>query len=164
VTVLLDANVLIALTIEEHEHHERATTWASTLSTFSICPIVEGALVRFLVRSGEAPVAAATLIQRIRDLPSCEFWPDSISYADVELGHVTGHRQVTDAYLVGLARDHGGALATLDERLASTLPDYTLLVPQITSDTPRITTDSLRRIASLGGGDPQASAPPRRQP
>jgi toxin-antitoxin system PIN domain toxin len=129
VTVLLDANVLIALTVQEHEHHERATTWASTLSAFSICPIVEGALIRFLVRSGEAPAAAANLIQRIRDLHSCEFWPDSISYADVELGDITGHRQVTDAYLIGLARDHGGALATLDERLASSLPGYALLVP-----------------------------------
>ena len=130
-TVLLDANVLIALTIEEHEHHERATTWASNLINFSICPIVEGGLIRFLVRSGESPIAAVDLIQRIRDLPSCEFWPDSISYTAIDLGHVTGHRQVTDAYLVGLARDHGGVLATLDEGLATSLPAYTLLVPQM---------------------------------
>lgn len=153
-TFLLDANVLIALTVNEHEHHDRATTWASTLSNFSVCPIVEGALVRFLVRSGESSTTVATLIQRIRDLPSCEFWPDSISYADVDFGHVTGHRQVADAYLVSLARDHGAALATLDEGLAISLPNDTLLVPQSAAE-------SSSRIASFGGSDPQASSAPR---
>jgi predicted nucleic acid-binding protein len=73
VTYLLDTNVLIALTVQEHEHHERATTWASTLDRFAICPIVEGALVRFLVRLRESPITAATVIQRIRSLPSYEF-------------------------------------------------------------------------------------------
>lgn len=32
---------------------------------------------------------------------------------------VIGHRQVTDAYLVALARHHGGRLATLDRGLAA---------------------------------------------
>ena len=52
-TYLLDANVLIALTVAEHEHHDRASTWAATINGFAVCPIVEGALVRFLVRTGE---------------------------------------------------------------------------------------------------------------
>jgi uncharacterized protein len=129
VTYLLDANVLIALTIQEHEHHERATTWASTLDRFAICPIVEGALVRFLVRLGESPITAATVIQRVRSLPSYEFWPDSVSYADVDLRHVVGHREVTDAYLVSLAGNHAAALATLDEGLADSLPDHVFLLP-----------------------------------
>jgi uncharacterized protein len=130
VTYLLDSNVLIALTVQEHEHHERATIWASTISRFAICPIVEGALVRFLVRLGESPITATVLIQRIAELPSCEFWPDSISYGDVDLAHVVGHRQVTDAYLARLARAHDTMLATLDEGLASSLPDDTMLLPE----------------------------------
>jgi uncharacterized protein len=130
VTFLLDSNVLIALTVREHEHHERATIWASTVNRFAICPIVEGALVRFLVRLGESPITAAVVIQRIADLPSCEFWPDSVSYGDVELAHVVGHRQVTDAYLVSLARAHDAGLATFDEGLASSLPQHTLLLPR----------------------------------
>ena len=127
---LLDANVLIALTVQEHEHHKRATIWASTVDSFATCPVVEGALVRFLVRLGESAITAAEMIQRIRNLPACEFWPDSISYADIDLGHVVGHRQVTDAYLVGLARSQAAALATLDEGLASLLPDHTFLLPE----------------------------------
>jgi toxin-antitoxin system PIN domain toxin len=130
VTFLLDSDVLIALTVWEHEHHERATIWASTVNRFAICPIVEGALVRFLVRLGESPITAAVVIQRIADLPSCEFWPDSVSYGDVELAHVVGHRQVTDAYLVSLARAHDAGLATFDEGLASSLPQHTLLLPR----------------------------------
>lgn len=127
---LLDANVLIALTVQEHEHHERASIWASTVDSFATCPIVEGALVRFLVRLGESAITAVEVIQRIRHLPAGEFWPDSISYADIDLGHVVGHRQVTDAYLVNLAGSHAATLATLDEGLASLLPDHTFLLPE----------------------------------
>jgi toxin-antitoxin system PIN domain toxin len=129
VTYLFDANVLIALTVEEHEHHERSTTWAATVERFAVCPIVEGALVRFLLRLGESAATATEVLKRIRALRSCEFWPDSVSYADVDLRHVVGHRQVTDAYLVGLARTHSAALATLDAGLASSVPSHTVLVP-----------------------------------
>ena len=128
-TYLLDANVLIALTVEEHEHHERSITWAVNVERFAVCPIVEGALVRFLVRLGESAATAAHVVHRIRELPSCEFWTDSISYADVDLDQVVGHRQVTDAYLVSLARTHSAALATLDAGLASSVPHHTVLLP-----------------------------------
>lgn len=128
-TYLLDANVLIALTVEEHEHHERSTAWAAAVDRFAVCPIVEGALVRFLVRLGESAATAAEVARRIRGMPSCDFWADSISYADVDLGHVVGHRQVTDAYLVALARAHATTLATLDEGLANSVPDYAALLP-----------------------------------
>ena len=128
-TYLLDANVLIGLTVEEHEHHERAITWVANVDRFAVCPIVEGALVRFLLRLGESSSTAADVVRRIRAMPSCEFWTDSISYADVDLGHVVGHRQVTDAYLVSLARTHSAALATLDSGLASSAPDHTVLLP-----------------------------------
>ena len=128
-TYLIDANVLIALTVEEHEHHERSTTWAATVESFAVCPIVEGALVRFLLRLGESAATATEVLKRIRALPSCEFWPDSISYADVGLDHVVGHRQVTDAYLVSLARTHSAALATLDAALANSIPEHTVLLP-----------------------------------
>jgi toxin-antitoxin system PIN domain toxin len=129
VTYLLDANVLIALTVEEHEHHQRSTAWVADVDRFAVCPFVEGALVRFLLRLGESAATAAEVLGRIRGLPSYEFWPDSISYADVGLAHVIGHRQVTDAYLVSLARANDAVLATLDQGLAHTLPEHTVLLP-----------------------------------
>ena len=115
-TYLLDADVLIAPTVADHEHPARTSAWASGMSRFAVCPVVEGALVRFLVRIGETAAVAQQVLRGIHALPHCEFWPDSLSYADSDLGPVRGHRQVTDAYLVSLASGRPGAtLATLDE-------------------------------------------------
>jgi uncharacterized protein len=127
---LLDANVLIALTVAEHEHHTRASNWMAGIDRFALCPVVEGALVRFLVRIGERASVATRLLHHVRALLGCEFWPDGLSYADADLHHVRGHRQVTDAYLVSLAATQPGAkLATLDEALARDRPETTLLLP-----------------------------------
>lgn len=131
-TFLLDANVLIALTLREHEHHDRAATWSSGISSIALCPIVEGALIRFLVRMGESPAVAAAVLYAVRARPGCEFWPDALSYVDVDLSGVRGHRQVTDAYLVGLAHSHRGALlATMDEGLHLAAPNGSFLVPAL---------------------------------
>jgi predicted nucleic acid-binding protein len=131
-TYLLDANVLIALTVVEHEHHLRATTWAAGIDRFALCPVVEGALIRFLMRAGESVSTATQLLGAIHAMPSCEFWPAGLSYADADLRHVRGHRQVTDAYLVSLAAGRPEArLATLDEGLRQERPDVALLVPSV---------------------------------
>lgn len=48
------------------------------------------------------------------------FWPDAVSLFDDRLFNTTlirGHRQVTDIYLLGLARRSGGALATFDKSI-----------------------------------------------
>jgi len=62
-THLLDANVLIALTVAEHEHHDRASRWVAGIERFALCPVVEGALVRFLVRVGETPAVPVELLR-----------------------------------------------------------------------------------------------------
>lgn len=38
---LLHANVLIALTVGEHKHHDRAAAWFVTAGEFAVCPTVE---------------------------------------------------------------------------------------------------------------------------
>ncbi|MGH3968606.1 MAG: TA system VapC family ribonuclease toxin, partial [Mycobacterium sp.] len=115
-TTLLDANVLISLVVSDHIHHEPAERWLSaTAEPFATCPITQGSLVRLLVRNGEAADIAKEIVNGIVLDPRHEFWPDSISFADVELAGVLGHRQVTDAYLAQLARTHSGRLATFDE-------------------------------------------------
>jgi toxin-antitoxin system PIN domain toxin len=130
-TYLLDANVLIALTVADHEHHARASAWAAEIDNFAVCPVVEGSLVRFLVRIGESARVAQDVLRAVHALPGCEFWPDSLSYVATELGHVRGHRQVTDAYLAGLAAGRAdSAVATLDEGLVRSLPNRAVLVPQ----------------------------------
>lgn len=131
-THLLDANVLIALTVADHEHHLRASVWASGITRFAVCPVVEGALVRFLVRMGEGALVAQQVLRAVHAMPGVDFWPDSLSYAASDLGRVRGHRQVTDAHLVSLAAGHADAvLATMDEGLARSQPDRTLFVPPL---------------------------------
>ncbi|MGO1317166.1 MAG: TA system VapC family ribonuclease toxin [Cellulomonadaceae bacterium] len=131
-THLLDANVLIALTVAEHEHHTRAARWAAGVTSFAVCPVVEGALTRFLVRVGETHLTASATLRAIRERPGYSFWPDCVSYADADLTAVRGHRQVTDAYLAALTRTHRSArLATLDEGLVAMAPDVAFLLPAI---------------------------------
>ena len=128
-TYLLDANALIALVIAEHEHHDRAASWSANVERLAVCPITEGALVRFLIRAGDGQRSAIEVLSALRQSERVEFWPDSISYADTTLEHVTGHRQVTDAYLASLAASRSETLATFDGALANTLPEHVTLIP-----------------------------------
>jgi len=126
---LLDANALIALAITDHEHHDRTVEWAANVEQVALCPIVEGSLVRFLIRTGESGATATAVLAAFHASPRCEFWEDSLSYTAADLGHVMGHRQVTDAYLVALAASRGGTLATFDQALATTFPESVELIP-----------------------------------
>jgi predicted nucleic acid-binding protein len=126
---LLDANGVIALVIAEHEHHARVAAWTAGVDRIALCPITEGALIRYLIRVGETIGTAARLLTALRRSSRFEFWAASISYADASLEHVTGHRQVTDAYLASLATTQGARLATLDEALSRTLGETVELIP-----------------------------------
>lgn len=126
---LLDANVLIALTVAEHEHHEPAGSWIAETEEFAVCPIVEAALIRFLLRMGESATTAGAVLSGVRTHPRCTFWPDSLSYLDADLTLVHGHRQVTDSYLVSLARDRRARLVTFHTALTRRHPDHSLLLP-----------------------------------
>lgn len=125
---LLDANVLIALSVADHEHHHAVATWVGIQTRIAVCPIVEGALTRYLTRGGVPAKTSLAILTALRSTERCDFWPDDVSYVDADLSHVTGHRQVTDAYLVALARQHNAKLATLDQALAAIFPDHTHLI------------------------------------
>jgi toxin-antitoxin system PIN domain toxin len=129
-TALLDANVLIALLVTEHVHHDVAVEWLTASDeAFATCPITQGSLVRFLMRAGQSAGTARNVVSAVESADRHEFWPDSVSFADVEVGGVVGHRQVTDAYLAQLARSRDGQLATLDSGLAQLHSDISVLIP-----------------------------------
>lgn len=129
-TALLDANVLIALIVVEHVHHDAAAQWLSVSGAgFATCPITQASLVRFLVRTGQSATAARDVVTAVENANGHEFWPDTVSFADVEVGGVVGHRQVTDAYLAQLARSRKEQLATLDSGLAHLHSDVAVLIP-----------------------------------
>ena len=128
-TALLDANVLIALLVDDHVHHSAAENWFAELSgNFATCPATQGSLVRLLIREGQPAATAQAILNGTAAHPRHEFWPDDVSYGDVPVRGIIGHRQVTDAYLAQLARAREGRLATFDQALAKLHADITELV------------------------------------
>lgn len=129
-SVLLDANVLIALAVPSHVHHERADQWLSSADfEYATCPLTQGALMRLIVREDGAPGRGVDLLAALAQDPRHEFWPDHLPFTAVHWAGTIGHRQVTDAYLAELARAHHSRLATFDKGLASLHQDVALLIP-----------------------------------
>ena len=129
-TLLLDANVLIALVVADHVHHDAAEEWlAGTTGPFASCPLTQGSLVRLLLREGQTVSTARAVVEALALNARHEFWPDDTPYSQVPMDGVVGHRQVTDAYLAQLARAHRGRLASFDQGLAKLHQDVVELVP-----------------------------------
>lgn len=128
-TSLLDGNVLIALTVPGHVRHDAARVWLGRDRDFATCPTVQGTLLRTLLRQGMRAGQAQVVLHTVAAHPRHHQWRDDITYLDVDLVGVIGHRQVTDAYLAQLARTHGGRLATFDRGLAQSAPDVVDLLP-----------------------------------
>jgi uncharacterized protein len=130
VTVLLDANVLIALLVDDHLHHTATENWFAGLSgNFATCPITQGSLMRLLIREGQSAATARAVLSQTAASPRHEFWSDDVPYTDVPVAGIIGHRQVTDAYLAQLTRARSGRLATFDRALAKLHDDVADLVP-----------------------------------
>lgn len=118
---LLDANVLIALSVEDHEHHRRARRWLGSSRPFATTPTTQGALARFLVRVATADHALAAL-QMLQRNDRHHFWHDDRAFDFDVLRGVYSHRQVTDVYLAAIAADHQSVLATFDRAIAALRP------------------------------------------
>jgi len=124
---LLDVNVLVALFDPDHLHHEAAHTWFASArrSGWATCPLTENGLVRVLSNPAYPGrrTTVADAVERLRMFTgsgSHVYWPDEISLLDpahVEATHLAGHREVTDAYLLALAVQHQGTLATFDRKV-----------------------------------------------
>jgi len=120
---LLDVNVLVALFDPEHPHHEPAHAWFAENRDggWATCPLTENGVVRILSNAAYADPPLTPTEARDRLGAFCEsgghvFVPDDISIRQRGILGLrgVGHRQLTDVYLLGLARRHGGRLATFD--------------------------------------------------
>lgn len=124
---LLDVNVLIALIDAAHVRNREAQAWFETRGrkAWATCPLTENGVMRIVghpsyPRSPGTPAAVAETLRRLCQLPGHEFWPDSLSLLDapgVQSNYLSSHTQVTDTYLLALARAHDGHLATFDRQL-----------------------------------------------
>lgn len=129
---LLDGNVLVALSDASHVHHARAANWFAVLEApFATCPITQGTLLRMLLHLRAVPDmgSAMAFLAQLTAHHRHRFWPDDLPYGSVAWHGVQGHRQVTDAYLAALARQHRGRLASFDHGLAVLHADVVELIP-----------------------------------
>jgi len=121
---LLDVNVLVALFDADHIHHEAAHDWfaESSRSEWATCPLTENGLIR-VVSNPKYPGRRTTVQDATSRLSTfCQsknhhFWEDAVSLRDVarfRVRHIQGYRQLTDVYLLALAVERDGCLATFD--------------------------------------------------
>jgi uncharacterized protein len=122
---LLDLNVVVALTDDEHEHYASAHRWFDTLrgESWGTCPLSDAGYIRLAtspaarIGSGSFTSAIAVLADLARRPGYC-FWPITESWAELTApfsSRIFGHQQVTDAYLLGLAIKEDGVLATFEK-------------------------------------------------
>jgi uncharacterized protein len=126
-TYLLDVNVLIALLDSAHVQHEAAHAWFGEVAhrAWATCPLTENGVLRIIghpkyPNTMGSPSAVAPLVAQLRTHPGHTFWLDDVSLLDMQ--HVDASRllsaaQLTDTYLLALARTHKGKLASFDRRL-----------------------------------------------
>jgi hypothetical protein len=139
VAALLDVNVLVALLVHEHQHHEMAVDWFSKAASagWATCTVTELGVIRVCAQlpgTKWPPEATADrLLMMIVTNREHVWWPSAISPAVLpEVRSAETGKQVTDRYLLGMARRNRGQLVTFDRALATTggdaviclLPDH----------------------------------------
>jgi toxin-antitoxin system PIN domain toxin len=128
VTYLLDVNVLIALIDPAHVAHDAAHEWFGSVGNkdWATCPMTENGVLRIVghpkyPNTPGSPAAVAAIVAALRELAGHHFWTDDLSLvsaASVDPSKILTSGQVTDTYLLALAKAHGGKLATFDRRIS----------------------------------------------
>jgi len=123
---LMDVNLLIALSWRTHVFHSQSQAWftANRNRGFRTCPITQAGFVRVsstpsFLKPPIVPRVALSVLNLITELSEHDFWHDDLNLTDALDNNwpLTGHRQVTDAYLIALAKSKQGIIATLDRGL-----------------------------------------------
>jgi toxin-antitoxin system PIN domain toxin len=132
---LLDINVLLALLDCDHVDHTRASDWLDDEidAGWASCAVTENGFVRIISQprypSPVSPAEAIELLAGASRDDRHDFWPCDVSLLDpksVDSSRVHGPRQVTDAYLLALARAHDGRFITFDRSVSlATVPGAT---------------------------------------
>lgn len=127
-TSLLDVNVLVALLVPEHQHHALAVNWFSgggvAVGGWATCAVTELGVIRVCAQLPGGQWSPEITADRLLLLTSTNreyvWWADAVSPAVLpEVRSAVTARQVTDRYLLGLARRNGGRVVTFDRALAA---------------------------------------------
>jgi uncharacterized protein len=118
---LLDVNALVALAWDSHVHHAAMRSWfaANGHRGWATCPITESGFVRVSSNPKVLPSPigvepARAVLSALRTADEHRFLVDDVSIGDADVPRISGHRQVTDAHLLALARRRGVRLVTFD--------------------------------------------------
>ena len=124
---LLDVNVLVALFDPDHVHHDLAHDWFGDEGrrAWATCAMTEAGLLRVLSRPEygseiRRPVDLVPLLRKLCRSGGHHFWEAGVSLRDERLfdpALIRGHAQLTDVYLLGMAKRHGGRLVTFDRTI-----------------------------------------------
>ena len=114
---LADANLLIASALAIHVNHAAARKWFAAGPQFATTPITELALIRVATHKnyGVSFADAFAALEAIQQLANHVFWPADIGLDRNLFGGAVPSTLTTDAYLLALARQKGGKLATFDQ-------------------------------------------------
>jgi toxin-antitoxin system PIN domain toxin len=120
---LLDVNVLVALTTRSHVHHGLVKAWfyASPDLAWSLCAFAEAGFLRNATapRSGQITMSEATaVLKQLAQHPGYRYLPVNADWQTLCSPFFTrlyGTKQVTDAYLLGLALREDLVLVTMDK-------------------------------------------------
>lgn len=133
---LLDVNLLLACGWQTHTEHERALAWLDRQNEFYTCALVELGFIRVSM----GPAFRAQFADTLRVFEELKKRPAAKSIVvDFDAGRlptISSHADVTDAYLVALAKSHGLRLATMDAALIAKAWAAGIAIHPFTSQTP----------------------------
>jgi toxin-antitoxin system PIN domain toxin len=121
--VLLDLNVLFALAWPNHQFHAVSTRRMEVKSQrWATCALTQLGFIRLscnsaVTSSPKLPYEAACMLGAMIDEP-LHVYLESLPIPNLEIfKSATGHKQITDAYLLDLARRHDATFLTFDAKL-----------------------------------------------
>jgi uncharacterized protein len=132
---LLDVNILVARFWEPHVFHRKVRAWmvGHELDGWATCPITQAGLIRTISNPGFSPNAPRPaeaihwVAETLRQDPGHEFWADDLPVSVACSGTVSrlsGFKQLTDAYLLGLAVHRKARFLTLDRRMLTLATEH----------------------------------------
>ena len=120
---LLDVNVVVALLDRDHIQHRSARGWLEReiRHGWASCAITQNGVVRVMSQprypNSVTTAEAADLLAAATRSAHHAYWPCDLSLIDQEVvdrSFLHGPRQVTDVYLLALAKAKGGRFVSFD--------------------------------------------------
>jgi toxin-antitoxin system PIN domain toxin len=124
--LLLDVNVLLALAWPNHQFHAAAVrAMQSKRTRWATCALTQLGFLRLssnpaVIPGAKSPAECAALLEAMVSDPLHVYFDrlPSVTGSTIVRG-LLGHNQLTDAYLLHLARRHHAVFMTFDRRLVS---------------------------------------------